>query len=789
MEGGSPDSVLSAFERGHDDASADPCITCKNLLDLAQRIIAKNLQRRDHEIEPVRDRSWLLQPPLANIGRLVDILADSSCEKHKGFVRNTFLMQDNVDATAHPLKDDAIKAYWRADRDRAELVSESCKSYFFREILLLTCEPSICLLPCMGRQRDEDFIDINLAKNWISSCERNHTKSCGIQTLPSTQLSWMIDTKNPCLVPAEDGARYVALSYVWGHTEILKSTRDTIRILQEAGSLGAKTGFRVPKIVRDAIALVPRLGERYLWVDSLCIMQDDRECLDRHIRHMASIYEAAIFTIVAADGSDADYGILGIRGVSAPRKLPSMVELTSQLRLRSRGRLNILVSPWGQRAWTLQEHVFSKRKLVFVHGSVQWICQEHRCFEDIRQEAPSTRMKRRRDYDMDQERESVGDLVLRYPVVSQLDELLHGYTARKLTFGNDALRAIEAVFMAHRLAFPSGFLLGLPLDFFDLALLWYHTPLPVQSATRRPAIPPSKASPFPSWTWAGWVGTLKLGSWRAATYIKEADENWYWGKRCLTIPMLEWRYQSDNKTSGLPVPGQNSANAYRRKFMGKASGLPNGWKYENESLGPMSRDAWLSFNTLKSNDWGLQTPYYYSHEAAPGVKFWHPVPISPDPPSDTTVFIDGRLLCAETQRGRLWVIGAKGNIPVVEDLTCPGETVRIHLFSDIIPVETVLLDEKGELVGDLHINDRDDYEIVTNYKSQPDETGYPCELVAISRGNDFVHPMEPGKEEYTFYNVLWVKWEDGIAYRRGVGSVKRETWESMELEDVDLILG
>ncbi|KAG6362294.1 hypothetical protein INS49_010524 [Diaporthe citri] len=713
MQDGSPDSVLSESERGHDDVSADPCITCEKLLDAAHRIVAKNLQRRDHEIGPLRnsDRFVPVLRPLTNIGCLVNILVDSSCENHKGFVRDTFLMPHDAYTTTGRFEDKTVEAYWRADKDRAELATRALNTYSFCEILLLTCEPNISLLPCMGRQRDENFIDINLAKDWICHCERNHTATCGIQTLPSTQLSWMVDTKDLCLVPAVEGTRYVALSYVWGHTEMLKSTTDTLRILQEAGALGARTGLKVPNVVQNAIALVPRLGERYLWVDSLCIMQDDRECLDRHIRHMASIYEAALFTIVAADGSDANYGILGIRDVSAPRKLPST------------------------------------------------------------------------------ELESVGDLALRYPAVSQLEELLGGYTARKLTFENDALRAVEAVFMAHRMAFPSGFFQGLPLDFFDLALLWYHPT--GQGATRRPAVPPSKVSPFPSWTWAGWVGKLKLGAWRSATYIKDADEPAYWGKRCLTIPMLEWRYQSDNKTSGFPVPGQNSANDCRQQFMGKANGLPHGWKYENESLGPIPSDAWSRFAMLKSNNWGLQTPYYYSHEAAPGVKFWHPVPISPDPPSDRAVFIDGRLLRAETQSGRLWVTGDKNNIPtgMTENVADAHQGIGIRLFSDTITVETVLLDEKGDVVGDLYINDRDDFEIVKNYSRQTDKAGYPCELVAISKGNDFVHPMEPSKEEYTFYNVLWVKWEDGIAYRRGMGRVKRETWESMKLEDIDLVLG
>jgi hypothetical protein len=120
----------------------------------------------------------------------------------------------------------------------------------------------------------------------------------------------------------------------------------------------------------------------------------------------------------------------------------------------------------------------------------------------------------------------------------------------------------------------------------------------------------------------------------------------------------------------------------------------------------------------------------------------------------------------------------------------PGDTGYVDLSSYDYGVEGALLvDMEREVAGDLYISDKADRDLVKGYERQLDEAGYPCELVAISKGNDFVRPMEPEKETYTFYNVLWIKWEDGIAYRRGVGRVKRETWESMELEDVDLILG
>jgi hypothetical protein len=43
--------------------------------------------------------------------------------------------------------------------------------------------------------------------------------------------------------------------------------------------------------------------------------------------------------------------------------------------------------------------------------------------------------------------------------------------------------------------------------------------------------------------------------------------------------------------------------------------------------------------------------------------------------------------------------------------------------------------------------------------------------------------------KYEWYNVLWVEWEEGIAYRKGVGRIEKAMWEAQELEWIDLVLG
>ncbi|KAI7782019.1 hypothetical protein LA080_013957 [Diaporthe eres] len=637
---------------------------------------------------------------------------------------------------------------WYPNKDLAVLALCSDHGYTESDVVLLDCEQNNLKVACVGRPRSEESISASLMKNWISTCEQHHTEKCCVRIPPPEPLSWMIDTWSCCLVPAEGVTRYVALSYVWGKTRMFKATKETLCSLKENGALGTETHLSLPQVIRHTIALVPRLGERYLWVDSLCIMQDDAECLERHICHMASIYAAALFTIVAADGADADHGIPGIKGVSRARKLQPSLKLTSRLHLRQRDTVSIIHSPWAFRGWTLQEHVFSKRMLVFRHGCAQWLCQEHRCFEDIYQASPQTPKELLREFNILGEFDSFVNLALEYPMISQLERILQHYTSRRLTYENDVLRAISAVFTAHRKAFPSGFFWGLPLDFFDMALLWSNS----HYSRRRQARLSSSPYLFPSWTWAGWVGSLRHGQWSSATYMKDVHEMHYAGsKDCLTIPMLEWHYRPYSDSSESPIPGQNSANNYKQRFMGKKGGLPHGWKYEREPGWSNSACNLWKVCGPKDRTCYPETPYYYSHEAAPGVKFWHPVPISPNPTSNAKVTIGSRLLYARTRRGRLWLISAEKHAASFHGWSF-GHTAQMYvrLFSVELEVDIVLTNEKGELVGDLDINVRDDRDIVNNYECQPDEAGFPCELVAISKGHDFPYPMEPDYETYTF---------------------------------------
>ena len=106
--------------------------------------------------------------------------------------------------------------------------------------------------------------------------------------------------------------RYACLSYVWGDVPADKTSCDNEPLAD------------IPQTVADAIVVTQQLGIRYLWVDRYCIGQDNAAEKHATISNMDSIYRNACITIVAAAGSDSNYGLPGI---SRPRKNPRSCEM------------------------------------------------------------------------------------------------------------------------------------------------------------------------------------------------------------------------------------------------------------------------------------------------------------------------------------------------------------------------------------------------------------------------------------------------------------------------------
>ena len=80
-------------------------------------------------------------------------------------------------------------------------------------------------------------------------------------------------------------AHYTTLSHCWGKKHIVTTTKATLeqRKLEVPWLLLSRT-------FQDAITITRELGIRYIWIDSLCIIQDDKEDWERVSAKMAEIY-------------------------------------------------------------------------------------------------------------------------------------------------------------------------------------------------------------------------------------------------------------------------------------------------------------------------------------------------------------------------------------------------------------------------------------------------------------------------------------------------------------------
>ncbi len=252
----------------------------------------------------------------------------------------------------------------------------------------------------IGRQVRENEISLRLIRRWPEQCENIHGSRCANMdynhiegkdkesnsTARLTKLLQhlrFIDVQENCLTSFSQLERYLALSYVWGKAKSSHTTKANLHERLQHGSLSPAVQ-NLPTLIIDAMALTRGLGERYLWVDSLCIVQDD-ECSKNHaINEMNLVYEGALMTIVAASSHSAEEGLPGVRPDSRT-VIQECATFGPDLKFIIPHNMQALdQTAWAGRAWTFQEHCFSKRKLIFLNGQVTFTCSwDAPCREDI----------------------------------------------------------------------------------------------------------------------------------------------------------------------------------------------------------------------------------------------------------------------------------------------------------------------------------------------------------------------------------------------------------------------
>ena len=313
---------------------------------------------------------------------------------------------------------------------------------------------------------------------------------------------------------------------------------------------------------------------------------------------MASVYLAALITIIAAAGSSASAGLPGVEPKS--RKIEQGIARVSpelSLVLARQSWSDIDSSTWNTRGWTFQERLYSKRLLVFLPDRIYWQCRSVLWDEDIVQDHPCAQDNMMMDFrtrlrflnpDQDWVSRVPADLssdgqglrLFLHPAMNEYDWVITEYTRRQLTYSDDIERALTGVLNVLNLVLKD-FQCGLPILYLDTAILWHRR----DALVRRSGL----ATNFPTWSWMGWIGPVGFKTqYPSSENIDEERSrsllHWYRVEPNgpLTRLCQSWEGIFDHNTQSQSLPEQ-----------WKPLTQPEGMYYSPPSLGTLSNLSYV----------------------------------------------------------------------------------------------------------------------------------------------------------------------------------------------------
>ncbi|KAI1456095.1 heterokaryon incompatibility protein-domain-containing protein [Annulohypoxylon moriforme] len=239
----------------------------------------------------------------------------------------------------------------------------------------------------------------SLLKSWLASCVRHH-KGCR-----ETISGKVLDERKESMLPTRvidvgppDGSRdprlmiskggrghYIAVSHCWGKHQPLKTEKHSLD-----DRIQGIPWDTLPKTFQDVITVARALGIRYVWIDSLCIVQGDKEDWHREAARMGYVYERARLTIVASHAKDSTEGLFFERTPPRQVQIPHVnsfgfktgsIIVSADLPGEYYTDGNETCGPLSQRAWITQEWMLSRRMVFYTKSNLIWVCKTRRSNE------------------------------------------------------------------------------------------------------------------------------------------------------------------------------------------------------------------------------------------------------------------------------------------------------------------------------------------------------------------------------------------------------------------------
>jgi hypothetical protein len=366
---------------------------------------------------------------------------------------------------------------------------------------------------------------ITQGKSWFQHCEVTHAHRCPkmLQKLPTRVVHVGDDLNNPYLYESDlnEVGTYACLSYVWGQNQPFLTTTGTFEKRQNGFKLDL-----LPRTIRDAVIFTRGLGLKFLWVDSICIIQDSIQDWTSEAAKMCSVYSKAAVTFAAMDSPDSNSGLF----VGGPNRYTVKVDLQAgpvYFRCHTHGTPGSEPHPQNlppfdnneppiltTRGWTLQELILSPRVLWCRRSELGWSCLSEKACECAPE--PSAN-------DHDVPYEDLDGLTVQFQSQSIPEdntkflklwaELVDTYGRRKLSKEADRLPALAGLAEMFQRKINCRYLFGLWDTNLESQLLWTSANVPWMENEKLephkfvPRLPDDYA---PSWSWARCQGQVSL---------------------------------------------------------------------------------------------------------------------------------------------------------------------------------------------------------------------------------------------------------------------------------------
>ncbi|TVY19156.1 hypothetical protein LARI1_G003617 [Lachnellula arida] len=329
-----------------------------------------------------------------------------------------------------------------------------------------------------------------IAKHWLKECVEKHEHCVkSDRQVPPTRLLYLGGDRIRLIHTAKSPdiqLQYATLSHAWGSIKFFRLCKENLKDLQDCVPEKELT-----KTFRDAVYITRSLGLEYLWIDSLCIIQDDEQDWLRESGLMSSVYGGSTINIAAADSLDGNGGCL----------YDEMATITTRKAFRYRLRMADLQDerPWelvpvylyphctswshlASRAWALQERLLAPRTLQFSKTDMLWECHEKDACSLFPDGLPQS-LCGHYTYREKASLASIWDLVV---------EL---YSAAKLTRYSDKSVALSGLAYAVQCETGDEYVAGMWRKDLEAQLLWSVRP-------HKWEVPRPRPYRAPTWSWA-----------------------------------------------------------------------------------------------------------------------------------------------------------------------------------------------------------------------------------------------------------------------------------------------